>query len=63
MALFFGKHVIPVPLPGLPGVDITEICDLAAIRTRDRLLRRQMLYPAELPDLTISAQWHKEVTH
>lgn len=25
--------------------------DPAAIRTRDRLLRRQMLYPAELPDL------------
>ena len=30
---------------------ITEICDLAAIRTRDRLLRRQMLYPAELQTL------------
>ena len=26
-------------------------CDPDAIRTRDRLLRRQMLYPAELPDL------------
>ena len=25
-------------------------CDPDAIRTRDRLLRRQMLYPAELPD-------------
>ena len=26
------------------------VSDPAAIRTRDRLLRRQMLYPAELPD-------------
>lgn len=26
------------------------VCDPDAIRTRDRLLRRQMLYPAELPD-------------
>gem|GEM_PF-3618035 len=25
-------------------------CDPAAIRTRDRLLRRQLLYPTELPD-------------
>ena len=25
-------------------------CDLVGTRTRDRLLRRQMLYPAELPD-------------
>lgn len=29
--------------------------DPAATRTRDRLLRRQMLYPAELPDLPF---WH-----
>ncbi len=26
-------------------------CDPDATRTHDRLLRRQMLYPAELPDL------------
>ena len=26
------------------------VCDPDAIRTRDRLLRRQLLYPAELPD-------------
>ena len=25
-------------------------CDQVGIRTRDRLLRRQLLYPAELPD-------------
>ena len=31
-------------------LDGFETCDPAAIRTRDRLLRRQMLYPAELPD-------------
>ena len=31
--------------------DISDFfCDPDAIRTRDRLLRRQMLYPAELPD-------------
>lgn len=29
---------------------VGDLCDPAAIRTRDRLLRRQMLYPAELPD-------------
>ena len=28
------------------------ICDPDGIRTHDRLLRRQMLYPAELPDQT-----------
>ena len=28
------------------------ICDRDRIRTYDRLLRRQMLYPAELRDLT-----------
>ena len=27
------------------------LCDPDATRTHDRLLRRQMLYPAELPDL------------
>lgn len=31
------------------------VCDPDAIRTRDRLLRRQMLYPAELPDLILLA--------
>ena len=31
-------------------------CDPDAIRTRDRLLRRQMLYPAELPDPLTQAQ-------
>lgn len=31
---------------------LTEVfCDRARIRTWDRLLRRQMLYPAELRDL------------
>ena len=34
--------------------------DPAATRTRDRLLRRQMLYPAELPDLTIIAKAWKD---
>ena len=34
-------------------------CDPAATRTRDRLLRRQMLYPAELPDhLSESLLWN-----
>ena len=37
------------------GVDflcvfVTLCCDSDGIRTHDRLLRRQMLYPAELPD-------------
>ena len=30
--------------------NLQAFCDPDAIRTRDRLLRRQMLYPAELPD-------------
>ena len=29
---------------------MTPFCDPDATRTHDRLLRRQMLYPAELPD-------------
>ena len=36
---------------GVSGRHTAVAGDPAAIRTRDRLLRRQMLYPAELPDL------------
>ncbi len=31
-------------------------CDPDATRTHDRLLRRQMLYPAELPDQPFAVQ-------
>ncbi len=33
-----------------PDIQRLKCCDRATIRTWDRLLRRQMLYPAELRD-------------
>ena len=54
-----GIHVPPSVLRGLIGVDNTEqrprigqgpTGDPVWIRTKDRLLRRQVLYPAELRD-------------
>ena len=39
---------------------VTFCCDPDGIRTHDRLLRRQMLYPAELPDRPfVSAKLHR----
>ncbi len=33
-----------------------EFCDPVGTRTRNRLLRRQMLYPVELPDRPFTLQ-------
>ena len=41
---------------------VKRLCDLDRIRTCDRLLRRQMLYPAELRDLNVGVAGFEPAT-
>ncbi len=46
---YFSK-IIRKKIPNIEDLLLGIICDRDRIRTYDRLLRRQMLYPAELRD-------------